>query len=132
MRCRVAQFAFPQQSYIIKDNIIAGTQGGGPNVQTYYNVTGLSIDGNVYDPQASFAWNSGNQSLAAWRAAADGDQAAKQCAPAFVNASTGNFRLGAGDTCAKAAGVSIASHYEPRISTARLGRRRAHRSARPS
>jgi hypothetical protein len=104
-----AQYAFPQQSYVIKDNIVAATQGGGPNIQTYYGVTGLSIDGNVYDPQANFVWINGGTTLPGWQASASGDRNSKQCAPAFVNASTGNFRLSPSDTCAKAAGVSIAS-----------------------
>ena len=61
------QYAFPQQSYVIKDNVVAATQGGGPNVQTYYGVTGLSIDGNVYDPQANFVWNNASTARQAGR-----------------------------------------------------------------
>jgi hypothetical protein len=96
------------QNYVIRNNIIAGTQGG-LNIATYYNLTGLASDGNAYDPQGSFLRSGASQTLAQWRSAFGGDQSSKQCAPAFVGASSGNFRLSPTDSCARGAGVGMAS-----------------------
>ena len=102
-----SQLAFPQQNYVIKDNIITGTLGGA-NMMTEFSVTGLVSDGNAYDPLSGFVWNNGSQTLATWRTASGGDQHSKQCTPVFISEATGNFRLGPSDTCAKSAGVSLA------------------------
>ena len=89
--------------------LIVGTQGG-PAVQTTFAVSGLTSDGNVFDPQSPFNWNNVAQpTMALWRTTSGGDQHSKQCTPVFVNAATGNFRLDPSDTCAKSAGVSIAT-----------------------
>jgi hypothetical protein len=103
-----SQPAFPQQNYVIKDNIIAGTQGG-TNIMTKVAIFGLVINGNVYDPTQDFSWLGGSQTLAAWRTSSGGDQNSKQCVPAFVNAAQGNFRLDPSDSCAKSSGVSLTS-----------------------
>jgi hypothetical protein len=99
---------FPQQQYVIKDNIIADT-GARPNIDAEFLVTGLVADGNVYDPQSSFLSQGSGLTLAGWRASFGGDLRSKSCVPAFANPPTGNFRLLPGDTCAKAAGVSLAA-----------------------
>jgi hypothetical protein len=102
------QSLFPQQQYVIKDNVIADTEGF-PNIGTEFLVTGLVADGNVYDPQSSFLSRGSGLTLAGWRATFGGDLHSKLCAPAFADQSTGNFRLLPGDTCARAAGVSLAT-----------------------
>ena len=91
---------------MLKDNIVAGLQGS-PSVMTMFPVTGLVSDGNVYDVQSPLAWNGGTQTLATWRTVSGADLRSKQCAPVFVNAAAGNFRLDLSDVCAKSAGVSL-------------------------
>ena len=100
--------AFPQQTYVIRNNLVAGTSGGG-NVLTKYGVGALASNGNVFDPQSGFSWVSGSQTLSTWKSQSGGDQTSKQCVPTLVNAPTGNLRLTDQDTCAKAAGISMSS-----------------------
>lgn len=107
--------AFPQQNYVVKDNVVTGLGSGQVNIATQYAPSNLVLDGNVYDPNGGFCWNTTDpgtvtqSTLSGWRSVSGEGSAAKQCAPSFVNRSTGDFHLSSSDTCAQNGAVSVSS-----------------------
>lgn len=106
---------FPQQNYVVKNNVVVGLKAGEVAVNTGYRPTNLAMDGNIYDPAASYSWNNACANcatagtLAAWRTQSGQDAHSRACAPAFVSASTGDYHLKSTDTCARGAAVAAAS-----------------------
>lgn len=95
--------------FAIKDNLVVGITSAKPafSVDSVYvaNST-FSIDGNASNAVATFNWGGTTQNLATWNANT-GVGTDKQCTPTF--ASSTDYHLASGDTCAKDAGVSTAS-----------------------
>ena len=98
---------FPQQNYVVKNNVITG---GGTNVWTRYAPTNLSLDGNKYSPTGNFVWAAGSgTNFATWKTNSHEGSSSAACSPTFVSASTGNLHLASTDTCAKDAGVNVST-----------------------
>jgi hypothetical protein len=105
-----AENAFPQQRYVVRNNVVSGLAAGQRNVDLQYRPTSWDADFNVFDPDAGFAWAGGSSStLSAWRTASGRDGTSKTCNPAFVNAAAGDFHLAAFDTCARNAGSPLSA-----------------------
>lgn len=104
--------AYPQQNYIIKDNVIAGLRSGDLNIWTQYAPTNWQADYNVFqnDPSGGrFVWtNSSATSFANWKSQSGGDaHSFASCTPSFVNTVAGNLHLNSTDTCAKDVGTAL-------------------------
>jgi hypothetical protein len=99
--------AYPQQNYVVKDNII---QGGGTNVWTRYAPGNITLDGNKYDPAGNFVWAAaGPTSFTTWKTTAQEGNTSASCRATFVDAAAGNFHLAATDTCAKDGGTDASA-----------------------
>jgi hypothetical protein len=103
--------SYPQQNYVIKDNIIAGLGAGSLNISTSYAPSNWTVDHNVYhnDPTgARFRWNNGSTTaFAAWQTNSGGDtHSTASCPPAFV-AAPNDLHLQSTDTCARDTGTNI-------------------------
>lgn len=105
--------AFPQQNYIVKNNIFAEISGADFNMYFGQAPTGPVFDGNVYSPTGQYRWN--NVTLGggftAWKAAHAQDTNSYECAPTFAAASQLNYHLGPDDTCAKNRGLDVTAYY---------------------
>ena len=100
---------FPQQNYVIQDNVITGLASGDLNIWFHYAPTHLALGGNVYSPNGNFVWNLGGATnFTAWKTSS-GEATAKQCNPTFVSLATGDLHLAPTDTCAHGAGVDISA-----------------------
>lgn len=104
-----------QQSYVLKNNIVAAVGPGNVNVNTGYDPSSLVANGNVYDPKGGFSWNSDQPysgdagGLPAWKQAAGEGASTKACRAKFVDVGSGDLHLEEADTCARGAGVEISS-----------------------
>ena len=104
-----------QNNIQILGNVLRGCQANAPVIDVTYAPSGFVADWNVYDSTANWVWNGSTRAtLASWRTALGGcpaanhDCGARQCAPSYVSASSGNYHLQATDTCARDAGFSLA------------------------
>ncbi len=104
-----------QQSYVLRNNVISAVGPGNVNVNTGYGPSGLSANGNVYDPNGVFSWNSDQPGsgdpggLPGWKQSSSEGAETKACRPDFVDISSGDLHLMPGDTCARGAGVDMSA-----------------------
>lgn len=96
--------AFPQQNYLIENNIIGGFVPGSQAdlaIYTTFNATGLVSNHNIFDVEAEFVWNDGpRRGLASWRTVSGEDGDSRLCDAALANPAGGDFSLLPGDVCA--------------------------------
>lgn len=102
---------YPQQNYVIKNNLFTGISSGGMNVLAEHRPENLQSDNNIFDPDASFQWTTVNlSSLAEWQNFTDGDTNSRNCVPTFK--SSDDFHLHLTDTCAVDRGAPLAGVAE--------------------
>jgi len=101
---------FPQQNYVIADNVITGLGTGEWNIATTVAPANLVLNGNVWSPNGTFVWNKGSATnLAGWKTSSHEGSASKQCNPTFVNVANGDLHLAPADTCARNAGIDTSA-----------------------
>lgn len=104
-----------QQNYTLQNNVVAAVGPGNVNVNTGYGPSGLSANGNVYDPNGGFSWQSDQPGssdaggLPGWKSQASEGSKTKACRPDFVDVGAGDLHLKEADTCARGAGVDISA-----------------------
>lgn len=106
-----------QSNVNILGNILRGCQANAAVINVAYAPPGFVADWNLFDADslANWTWNGATQAtLAAWRSALGGcpgtgnDCGARQCTPAYVGSSAGNYHLSDSDSCARDAGFTLA------------------------
>lgn len=97
---------FPQDDYVIENNLVAGLGPGDLNILTENVLTDLKADYNLYDDDAGFEWGGSHMaSLAVWQGSTGNDNHSRDCAPQFKSAD--DFHLSLNDSCARDAGRQI-------------------------
>jgi len=105
-------YAFVPQAMTVSNNVIGGLGSGEQSIHADYAPASWTGGGNVFDPNGVFVWNGAQLgSLGAWQQATGQDLTSRQCVPSFVNAGAGDFHLAAADTCARHAGLLLASLF---------------------
>ncbi len=100
--------SFPQQTLVIKNNVLSELSSGERNVQFTYSPAALAMDSNVFDPVGTWEWIDGAETnLATWQVSSGADQASAACLPQFIDAGSGDFHLGSGDLCARGQGEDL-------------------------
>ncbi len=104
---QIPYIKFPQDDFVIKNNIIANTGGYNRNVGVNYAPKNLLANGNLYD-DAGFLWdNKIRDNFADWQRATAQDANSRTGKAAFVDAAAGDFHLKKEDAAAKGVGVDI-------------------------
>ncbi len=100
---------YPQDSYVIKNNLIANIGASNVNFYVAYEANDWTCNGNIYDDDGSFVWNGDFYlSFAQWKNYGN-DPNGSTGDPLFVDAANGNFHLDPNDTVAIGVGLDISS-----------------------
>ncbi len=98
---------FPQNNFIIKNNLFANGEFQHPNLSVSYAPSNWIAAGNIYDT-GGFLWNGDAlETLSEWQKASGQDTGSVIGQPIFVDPSAGDLHLRATDTISKSAGVNI-------------------------
>ena len=104
--------AYPQEDYVIKNNIFANTGPQNMNTRVSHAPTGWIANGNIYDDDGNFNWDSSPTALitfAEWQTASGGDANSTTGDPVFVDEATGDLHIDPSDTLVEGSGVDITS-----------------------
>ena len=101
---------YPQEDYVVKNNIIANVEAGNRNMSVTYAPSGWIANGNIYDDDGNYVWNNlWYGTLADWQTASGQDANSRTGDPLFVDAANGDFHIHPNDTLVEGAGVDITS-----------------------
>ena len=99
---------YPQNDFIIRNNIIASPGTLATNILAHYAPTGLIAEGNVYDGAAGFTWDRKDlASLEEWKEATGQDAKSVARKPTFTDPGGGDLHLSPKDARLKGVGVDI-------------------------
>ncbi len=104
--------AYPQEDYVIKNNIFANTGPQNMNTRVSHAPIGWIANGNIYDDDGNFNWDSSPTALitfAEWQTASGGDANSTTGDPVFVDEATGDLHIDPSDTLVEGSGVDITS-----------------------
>ncbi len=100
--------AFPQQNYLIKNNLIRGLEATDVNVRTDFGPLNWQADNNLFATGAAYSWNGiPAATLAVWRSLSADDVNSRDCTPLFRSLNPLEFHLDFADTCALGAGTQV-------------------------
>ncbi len=101
--------AFQQQSFVIKNNIVAGLDDGQANLQVSYEPDDFVADSNIFDDDGIFRWVDDEElEFPAWQDISGGDESSRECEPEFEDEESGEFHLKRSDGCARGHGENLA------------------------
>ena len=101
---------YPQQNYVIKNNIVANVGPDNRNISTTYAPSGWIANGNIYDDDGNYVWNgTWYGTFAEWQTASGQDANSRTGDPVFVDDANGDLHIDPSDTLVEGAGVDITS-----------------------
>ena len=101
---------YPQQDFIIKNNIVANVGSDSLNMRVGHDPNGWIANGNIYDDDGNFNWNpslSTTLTFAEWQTTTGQDGSSRTGDPVFVDDANGDFHIDPNDTLVEGAGVDI-------------------------
>ena len=102
--------AYPQEDYVIKNNIIANVGGYNLNMRVSHDPNGWIANGNIYDDDGNFNWDpnfGARMTFSEWQTASGQDGSSRTGDPVFVDEASGDFHIDPNDTLVEGAGVDI-------------------------